>query len=183
MTEAGRPTRRSSLRPRGRRLTHGRLPVDARRHTGGRPGAAIRGAGRSAPEYAAWCVGWRSPLFSALWGVSSSCRTRDALHGRGPSGHPFRNRRRRHCDRNPSPARRLLGYTDSQRTSYWPAYHYGLWLYAAWPILLPHYLVHTRGLRAWRLLLPLYLALMAPVVGGAIGESFSPGTERQIWLE
>lgn len=74
-------------------------------------------------------------------------------------------------------------YTDSQRTRYWPAYHHGLWLYAAWPVLLPHYLVHTRGLRAWRLLLPLYLALMAPVVGGAIGDSFSPGVERQIWLE
>jgi hypothetical protein len=34
---------------------------------------------------------------------------------------------------------------DSRRTGYWPFYHYGFWVYVAGIVLVPHYLLRTRG--------------------------------------
>jgi len=34
---------------------------------------------------------------------------------------------------------------DARRSGYWPAFHYGYWLYALGPLLATHYFVHTRG--------------------------------------
>jgi hypothetical protein len=80
----------------------------------------------------------------------------------------------------PSPGDAVLGwalllfmvawtYDDSlRRTHYWPAYHYGWWLFTAWPFVLGHYLIRTRGRRGWAMLALLYAALLAPALARAV---------------
>ncbi len=35
-------------------------------------------------------------------------------------------------------------HEDSRKTHYWPFSHYGFFLFAFWPIAVPHYLIKTR---------------------------------------
>ena len=49
-------------------------------------------------------------------------------------------------------------------------YDYGTFIYFAWPILIPHYLFKTRGVRA--LLTLIYFAFIA-LTGGAISYAIS----------
>ncbi len=58
---------------------------------------------------------------------------------------------------------------DARQTRYWPAYHYALWVFAAWPIAVPHYILHTRGRRGVPLSLLLLAALLSPYLGWALG--------------
>ena len=74
-------------------------------------------------------------------------------------------------------------YSEFPSTRYWPAYHYGLLLCTAWPVLLPHYIVRTRGWRSWRLLLVLYLAMLAPVVGALAGYALWPHVPPEFGVE
>jgi hypothetical protein len=60
---------------------------------------------------------------------------------------------------------------DARTTRYWPAYHYGFWLWYAWPITVPHYVLHTRGRRGWALSLLLVAALLSPWFGSALGHA------------
>ena len=36
---------------------------------------------------------------------------------------------------------------DYKRTHYWPCSDYDFFAFAAWPVVIPHYLFHTRGVR------------------------------------
>ena len=38
-------------------------------------------------------------------------------------------------------------HADYPRSRYWPCFEYDLFIFAAWPVTLLHYLVHTRGAR------------------------------------
>ena len=58
---------------------------------------------------------------------------------------------------------------DARRTGYWPAYHYGLYLWICWFILIPHYVIKTRGRAGVALTLGLTVLLWAPVVSAAAG--------------
>jgi hypothetical protein len=47
---------------------------------------------------------------------------------------------------------------DFRRSRYWPCFDYDLFLFVAWPIVLPQYLFHTRGVRGiW-----LFLGFLGP---------------------
>jgi hypothetical protein len=58
---------------------------------------------------------------------------------------------------------------DSQRTRYWPAFHYGLFLLALWPVAVPHYVFRTRGWRGVGLAALLLAAICAPLLGWFVG--------------
>jgi len=48
---------------------------------------------------------------------------------------------------------------DAQKTKYWPCYEYGAFMFFGWVLLLPHYLLRTRGIRGF-LLIFFFLALL-----------------------
>lgn len=48
---------------------------------------------------------------------------------------------------------------DSRRTKYRPSFEYEAFMFFAWPIALPQYLVHTRGLRRGLLVLAAFVAV------------------------
>ncbi len=58
---------------------------------------------------------------------------------------------------------------DSRRTGYWPAFHYGLWLWIFWYVAVPHYVLKTRGREGLGLALGLLLLLCAPTLSGFAG--------------
>lgn len=58
---------------------------------------------------------------------------------------------------------------DARQTRYWPAYHYAVWIFSAWPIAIPHYVLRTRGWNGWPLSLLLLAALMSSSLGWALG--------------
>ncbi len=58
---------------------------------------------------------------------------------------------------------------DSKRTRYWPAFHYGLFLLALWPVAVPHYVLRTRGWRGVGLAGLLLTAICAPLLGWFVG--------------
>ena len=61
---------------------------------------------------------------------------------------------------------------DARATRYWPAYHYGLFLYAA-PILgTLQYAVRTRGLRGVATAAGLEAAAFAPVAAALLGSFY-----------
>ena len=47
-------------------------------------------------------------------------------------------------------------------------FDWGLFVYIAWPVLIPWYVLHTRGRAGWPLLLGLFLAILAPFVTAVI---------------
>lgn len=70
-------------------------------------------------------------------------------------------------------------YTDHRSSRYWPCYDYDWFMLMMWPVLLPHYLVKTRGKRG---LLP-FLAIIAlsyllPTLCAAIVAQVVAGTHR-----
>lgn len=36
---------------------------------------------------------------------------------------------------------------DYRRSHYWPCFEYDFFAFTAWPVVFPHYLFHTRGIR------------------------------------
>ena len=58
---------------------------------------------------------------------------------------------------------------EARSTRYAPAYHYGLYLWIGWPILVPHYLLKTRDARGVALAVGVYASLWAPSVAALIG--------------
>ncbi len=66
----------------------------------------------------------------------------------------------------------LWASKDSARTRYWPAYHYGLYLWLLWFIVVPHYVLKTRGRRGVGLALALSMILWAPALMSFIGWYF-----------
>lgn len=58
---------------------------------------------------------------------------------------------------------------DARRTRYWPAYHYPLWLLSAGVVLVPHYVLRTRGWSAIGLAALLSLATWTPAIAGLLG--------------
>jgi hypothetical protein len=58
---------------------------------------------------------------------------------------------------------------DARRTRYWPAYHYGLFLFVFWFIALPHYLIHTRGRAGIGRTAGFVLLMLAPSAAGIAG--------------
>ena len=63
----------------------------------------------------------------------------------------------------------LWASQDARQARYWPAFHYGLWLWMLWPISLPHYVLRTRGLAGVPLLVSLLLMTGLPVVASYVG--------------
>ena len=55
---------------------------------------------------------------------------------------------------------------DAQRGGAVATLDWGLFLWAAWPFLLPWYVFHTRGRRGWRLLLGLAALVLSPFIAG-----------------
>ena len=60
-------------------------------------------------------------------------------------------------------------WLDGIERRWWPAYHYGLALYALWWILMPHYLWRTRGVHGLGIFALLLLALGARGLGALLG--------------
>jgi hypothetical protein len=58
---------------------------------------------------------------------------------------------------------------DARRTRYWPCFHYGWWVALLAPILVPHYLLRTRGRSGLRLALFLDLVMLAPLAAAYLG--------------
>ena len=58
---------------------------------------------------------------------------------------------------------------DARSTRYWPAYHYGLFVFLLWFIALPHYVLKTRGPSGWALAAGLILLAAAPALAGVAG--------------
>ncbi len=58
---------------------------------------------------------------------------------------------------------------DARQTGYWPAYHYGLFVWLFWFVLIPHYLIRTRGRAGFLPALGFWLALCTPLVAGVAG--------------
>jgi len=71
---------------------------------------------------------------------------------------------------------------DSRQTGYWPAFHYAWWLYLAGPILVPHYVLKTRGRAGLRLALGLVVAMLAPSVAGYLGWWLYPHIPDYLWI-
>ena len=63
----------------------------------------------------------------------------------------------------------LWAQRDSEHSRYWPAYHYGLYLWLAWFAVIPHYLLKTRGRGGIIPALGLSFALWTPVAAGVAG--------------
>jgi hypothetical protein len=55
---------------------------------------------------------------------------------------------------------------DAQRCGAVARLDWGLFLWAAWPFLLPWYVFRTRGRNGWRLLLGLAALVLAPLIAG-----------------
>ena len=72
-------------------------------------------------------------------------------------------------------------HADARTTGYWPAYHFGLALFAAWPIFLPLYVLRTRGRAGWRLLTPLVVALAAPYAAAYVGLALWDHVPEELW--
>ena len=63
---------------------------------------------------------------------------------------------------------------DSKRSRYWPAFHYGLFFVLLSPLLVLHYVFHTRGRRGIGLALALLAAVLAPFLGWCLGALLWP---------
>lgn len=63
---------------------------------------------------------------------------------------------------------------DARATRYRPAYHYGLYLWLAGVVLIPHYLLRTRGRAGLGLALGLSAALWAPTATAIAGYFLYP---------
>jgi hypothetical protein len=50
---------------------------------------------------------------------------------------------------------------DSAHTGVWPWFEYSAFVFLAWPILLPHYLIRSRGFTGMQLTVLLYSPLLA----------------------
>ena len=74
-------------------------------------------------------------------------------------------------------------FTDAAKSGFWPAFHFGWWLYACWPVVLPYYVFRTRGRSGWRLFAGLYLALLAPYLGGLLGLAVWEHVPESLWAE
>ena len=59
-------------------------------------------------------------------------------------------------------------YDDARRFRLGVTHDWGLFLWFAWPVLLPWYVFKTRGRAGWRLLMLLIGFILAPVLGGII---------------
>lgn len=55
-------------------------------------------------------------------------------------------------------------FRDIRTSRFHPSFEYDLFMFLAWPILLPHYLFRTRGRAGFALTAWLYLSLFAAVV-------------------
>ena len=58
---------------------------------------------------------------------------------------------------------------DARQTRYWPAYHYGLFLWSFWYIALPHYVLRTRGWRGLPMACGFLLLMCPPTLAAALG--------------
>ena len=63
----------------------------------------------------------------------------------------------------------LWARRDARSSGYWPAQHYGLWLWFLWFVALPHYFVKTRGRRGLVIAVPLLATLAAPILASILG--------------
>jgi hypothetical protein len=61
---------------------------------------------------------------------------------------------------------------DARETHYWPAYHYGLWLFFLAPFLTVYYLLHTRGRSGIALSVFLSVVTLAPFIASFLGWLF-----------
>ncbi len=71
---------------------------------------------------------------------------------------------------------------DARSTRYWPAYHYGLWIFVAAPIVVPHYLMRTRGIAGIPPMLILLGAMLAPLLAAHLGAWAHPYVPEWLWL-
>ena len=72
---------------------------------------------------------------------------------------------------------------DSLSTRYWPAFHYGLWVFVAAPIVVPHYLLRTRGRAGLPLVLLVLAVMLAPTIASWIGWLAYPHIPESLWIE
>lgn len=61
---------------------------------------------------------------------------------------------------------------DAKTSGFWPAYHYGMFLWVFWPVLAPHYFLRTRGRRGLGTALFVSAILWLPVVSAMAGAYF-----------
>lgn len=61
---------------------------------------------------------------------------------------------------------------DARLTRYWPAYHYGLFIFVLWFVAVPHYVLKTRDRRAVLLAFGWLLFLSLPALSSGVGWCF-----------
>jgi len=66
----------------------------------------------------------------------------------------------------------LWAERDSLATGYWPAYHYGLWVFLVPLFLGPHYALKSRGRQGVWLAAALISVVLLPDLGGYLGWYF-----------
>ena len=71
---------------------------------------------------------------------------------------------------------------DARSSHYWPAYHYGLWIFIAAPIVVPHYLMRTRDRAGLPIMLILLGAMLAPFVASYAGLWAYPYMPEWLWI-
>lgn len=59
-------------------------------------------------------------------------------------------------------------YEDHRQSRYWPCFEYDVFLFFAWPLVLPHYLVRTRGIRGLMIYTGFLALYIFPAVCAAI---------------
>jgi hypothetical protein len=70
---------------------------------------------------------------------------------------------------------------DAQRTGDGALLDWGLFLWIAWPVLIPWYAWKTRGRGGWRLALGLIGLILSPFVTGAVVSWLIYGVQYAIW--
>ena len=61
---------------------------------------------------------------------------------------------------------------DAKESGFWPAYHYGMFLWVFWPVLAPHYFLRTRGRRGLRTAFCVSAILWLPLLTAMVGSYF-----------
>src|SRR5262245_37138215 len=73
--------------------------------------------------------------------------------------------------------------SDARRTGYWPSYHYGLWLYLLGFVLVPHYVLRTRGRPGVPVAAGMLVLAILPLLFSWVGILVYEHVPESLWLE
>jgi hypothetical protein len=72
---------------------------------------------------------------------------------------------------------------DSRRTRYWPFYHYGLWLYVLGVVLVPHYVLRTRGRAGIPAAIAMFALAILPLGAAWLGILAFDYVPEALWID